>query len=108
MVKRYAIVKDGVVVNMAIGLDALGPDWIESEAAHIGDAWDGEVFTAAPVAVPTEAEAAIAALAEIDRRSGMSRLLRETLLALAGTNAPAMLKTYETQAAAQRAKLAPK
>lgn len=79
-------------------LIAIGPDddvWNKR--------WDGAAWVDR---VPTEAEAAEAALVEIDRKSGMSRLMRETLIAIAGASAPAMLVQHEQNAAAQRAKLA--
>ena len=37
MIKRYAIVVDTVVVNIAVAESAIAPNWIESETASIGD-----------------------------------------------------------------------
>lgn len=83
-----------VAPNMILVED--GPD-------VIGMRWTGSGFE--PV-VPTEKEAALARLAELDAQSGMSRLMRETLRALAGSSAPAQLVAIETEAASERAKLA--
>jgi hypothetical protein len=44
-------------------------------------------------------------LAEIDERAGMPRLMRETLIAIAGDKAPQRLKDLEAQAAAERLRL---
>ena len=106
MMNRYAQISaagDVFAVSQLSGpieapdMIAIGPD-----DDVLGKRWDGGAWV---VRVPTEAEAAAAALAEIDRRSGMSRLLRETLRAIAGQAAPATLVQYETDAAAHRAKL---
>jgi hypothetical protein len=72
-----------------------------ADPALIGKKWDGVAFVDF---VDTKAAAA-AKLAEIDSKSGMSRLMRETLVKLLGAAAPATLTAYETQAAAERAKL---
>lgn len=69
----------------------------------IGMLWDGAGLVGAPV--DRRAQIA-AALAEIDRKAGMPRLLRETLVAIGGAAVPAILKTHETNAAALRAELA--
>ena len=37
MIKRYAIIVDNVVVNVAVSESALAPNWIESNTACIGD-----------------------------------------------------------------------
>ncbi len=37
MIKRYAIVVDGRVVNVAVAESAIAPNWIESDTASIGD-----------------------------------------------------------------------
>jgi hypothetical protein len=58
------------------------------------------------VEVPkTAAESAAEKLLVIDRITGMSRLLRESLIGIAGANAPASLVAKETEAAAERVKL---
>ena len=36
MIKRYAIVSDGVVVNVAVSEYPLDTNWIESDSASIG------------------------------------------------------------------------
>jgi hypothetical protein len=45
MVKKYAIVKDGKVINVALSDDPLGDDWVLSEKVAIGDLYDGGKFT---------------------------------------------------------------
>ncbi len=42
---RFAIIENGVVVNVAASETALADNWIESDAAQIGDVYDGEAFT---------------------------------------------------------------
>jgi hypothetical protein len=37
VIKRYAIVVDGRVVNVAVAESAIAPNWIESDTASIGD-----------------------------------------------------------------------
>lgn len=54
----------------------------------------------------TEAETAIEALSAIDVETGMTRLMRETLIAIAGAAAPAKLADAEARAALARGKLA--
>ena len=45
MVKTYAIVKNGKVVNIALADKAIGPDWIEAKGAAIGDSYVNGEFT---------------------------------------------------------------
>lgn len=103
---RYAqIDKTGRVVAM---LDTaawiVAPNMIsmDSESDVLGMRWTGSGFE--PV-IPTEKEAALARLAELDAQSGMPRLMRETLRAIAGAQAPAALVAVEAEAAAEREKL---
>lgn len=43
---RYAIVKDGKVINVvATSDDVQRPDWIPSDTAKKGDLWDGNTFS---------------------------------------------------------------
>ena len=63
------------------------------------------VSDAAPTAARLASDSAIAELADLDRSTGMSRLMRESLAALLGVSAPAALKSAETKAAAARAKV---
>lgn len=37
IVKSFAIVENGVVVNIAVAYEPLAQNWIESESADIGD-----------------------------------------------------------------------
>ena len=106
MKKYYAQIDAGGKVIAALETEGTiaAAHMIETAQAFevIGKRWDGAAFVDV---APDAKTLAAAKLAEIDARSGMSRLMRETLIALAGANAPATLKTYETQAAAERAKL---
>lgn len=75
---------------------------VDDGADVLGMRWSGSGFE--PV-VPTAKEAALARLAAIDAESGMPRMMRETLRAIAGAQAPAALVAVETEAAAEREKL---
>ncbi len=44
MCKRYAIVENGRVVNIAVSEAPLAANWIESESACIGDIYTGGRF----------------------------------------------------------------
>lgn len=106
---RYAqINQSGRVVAM---LDTVTPVvaphmiLVEDSQDVIGQRWTGSGFE--PV-IPTAKEAALARLEAIDAESGMPRMMRETLRAIAGAQAPAQLIAIETEAATERAKLAAK
>jgi hypothetical protein len=43
---KYAIIENGVVTNVALADEALGINWIASDTAQIGWAYDGSTFTA--------------------------------------------------------------
>jgi hypothetical protein len=60
---KYAIILDGLVVNMAESDSALEANWVEAGDAQIGWSYDGEAFTAPP---PDNSDAAITA--ERERR----------------------------------------
>lgn len=69
---NYAIVENGVVVNIAVADQALASNWIQSDTAAIGDLYSNGVFTkppAPPAPVPTEVSNAQAREALI--RSGI-------------------------------------
>lgn len=51
MIKNYAIVENGVVVNIAVSEEALESNWIQSDVAQIGWTYDGTEFHA-PVVPP--------------------------------------------------------
>jgi len=51
MIQNYAIVENGVVVNVAVSESALFPNWIQSDVAQIGWTYDGSSFTP-PTPVP--------------------------------------------------------
>lgn len=107
MTKRYAQLNAAgivaAVVDTAGDIDHPRCLLVTDGDDVLGMQWDGAAFVAAPV--DRRAQIA-AALAEIDRKAGMPRLLRETLIAIGGTAVPAILKTHETSAAALRAELA--
>ena len=53
---RFAIIKEGVVVNIAVAQTALAQDWIAAEEAAIGDIYENGAFIqppAVPVPAPT-------------------------------------------------------
>lgn len=48
-VKRYAIVSNGVVVNIAVAVTPLAGNWIESDTASIGELYaNGQFVKPAP------------------------------------------------------------
>jgi hypothetical protein len=51
MIKNYAIVENGVVVNVAVSEIALAPNWVQSDVAQIGWTYNGSSFTP-PTPVP--------------------------------------------------------
>lgn len=54
---KYAIVENGVVVNVAKADAPVAPNWIESDTAGIGWTYDGETFTEPePLTEPVPAE----------------------------------------------------
>lgn len=56
---NYAIVENGVVVNIAVAYQALAPNWVQSDTAAIGDLYSNGVFTKPDpvVAVPDQVTA---------------------------------------------------
>jgi hypothetical protein len=106
MRKIYAQL-DGAGVCVAITetsgiIDAPNVREVADGNAVIGKRWDGAQW----LAVVDRKRDIDAALAAIDRQSGMGRLLRETLIAIGGNAVPAILKTHENSAAALRAERA--
>ena len=49
---KYAIIENGVVVNVASADFPLGPNWVQSDTAGIGWTYDNGVFTAPVVPEP--------------------------------------------------------
>jgi len=42
---NYAIIENGVIVNIAVADEPLGPNWVlASDKAFIGGTWDGQSF----------------------------------------------------------------
>lgn len=66
---RYAVIENGVVVNVAESESALSASWVQSNSAKIGDSFDGSVF-----GTPTLSLSELAA----DAREARDALLRET------------------------------
>lgn len=62
---KYAIIENGIVINVAEALEPLGANWVQSDTASIGDAYNGTQFTAPTpvVVVPIEISARQARLA---------------------------------------------
>jgi hypothetical protein len=50
---KFAIIENGIVNNMAISGEPLDQNWIASDTAQIGDAWDGQAFTSPAPLPPT-------------------------------------------------------
>ena len=69
---KYAIIENGVVTNVALADSPLASNWVASDAASIGWAYDGANFTAPAVYVPTLAEQSSSV------RSKRTGLLKET------------------------------
>ena len=44
MIKNYAIIENGVVINVAVSESALLPNWVQSDVAQIGWTYDGAAF----------------------------------------------------------------
>lgn len=93
---RYKQVEGGKIVNIVECSDehAQRVGMIKAEAAD-------RIHEEAP----SVKEIAARALVDIDAKAGMPRLMRETLLAIAGDKAPKQLVDIEAQAALERAKL---
>lgn len=76
---KFAIVNEDVVVNIAEAPDEFGiaNDWIASETAKIGDAWDGESFTTPiPVQIIPESVTALQGLLALEEQ-GLSQAYEE-------------------------------
>lgn len=69
---RYAIIKDGVVINIAEAAAefAVEQGWVVAPGAAIGDTYDAGAgaFTPPPAAVPTEAEVIAGYMAAVQER----------------------------------------
>lgn len=49
---KYAIIEDGIVVNIAVANAPLAANWVPAGSARIGDQWDGESFVTPATADP--------------------------------------------------------
>lgn len=92
----YAILDtDGEVAGER--MIAIGDGEFPLGLKHSGGAWES---------VPeTDAMKAARELAEVDASTGMSRTMREVMVAIAGEKAPAYLLAQEAKAAAARERL---
>jgi hypothetical protein len=72
---KYAVIENGVVANVALAEQSLGPNWIASDTARVGWTYDGATFTAPVIAQPTDAQ----------RREGMSCSKMQGILTLGET-----------------------
>ena len=92
-----------VVASLETEGDMTGvPGMIEGPESAVGKRHVDGDFVDIP---KTEKELAAEKLAEIDAKTGMSRLLRETLISMAGAAAPKTLTDAEAEAAINRGKL---
>lgn len=64
MVKRFAIVKNNVVVNCAHAKEPLEANWVEAPVANIGDLYDGASFSPPPVDQNAVREAMVCTLTQ--------------------------------------------
>jgi hypothetical protein len=53
---RYAIVENGIVVNVVLAESALNASFIESEAAQIGDTYENGAFSTPAPVIPVPIE----------------------------------------------------
>lgn len=63
---HYAIIENGVVVNVAVADEPLADNWIASDGASIGWLWDGSTLFPPPAPVIPLAAAQAAGLLQID------------------------------------------
>lgn len=102
----YFIKKDGagrVVVHIQADVaDIEGYEITEQDAGVLWKKWNG----AAWVDGKNRKERAYAELARIDADSGMSRAMRETLIAIGAEKTPKSVKDFEAAAEIERAALA--
>lgn len=80
---RLALIKNGVVVNVVESSPGIHPEFveIESQAAGIGDIWDGKKFTTPYVAPTPKAEVAAPKVVEVSIVQAMEALKHAGLLA---------------------------
>lgn len=90
-----------VIAHIVGGEMPEGYEQTEERADILGKKWNGSAW----VDGRTRKEKAFDDLARIDAESGMTRTMRETLIAVGAEKAPAVLKNYEAAAAVLRADL---
>lgn len=100
---KYAIIENGVVVNVALADAPLADNWIETEVAGPGWLYADGVLSEPPTPVVSRREEIIARLAEIDKQTTKSRTMRE--LALNNAVTLAWVAQLDAEAADLRAEL---
>ena len=103
--KNYLQIEpDGrVIASLQTVADLSGvPGMIEGNESEVGKRYKNGVFVAIE---KTKKEKAADRLRKIDEETGMTRMMRETLLAIAGVNAPIALVEKEAEAELERVNL---
>ena len=59
---KYAIIENGIVVNIAVSNAPLAANWVNGSGAQIGWAWDGISFSAPPVDIAALASEKLTAI----------------------------------------------
>ncbi len=90
MVKNFAIIEAGKVVNLALSESALADNWIESNTAKIGDSYaDGVFTTPAAAAVAPQSVTSVQALTALHNAGLLASV--ETLMANSQTDPLAVI-----------------
>lgn len=74
---KYAIIENGHVTNVVLASASMGPNWVQSDAARVGDLYDGKTFTA-PVVEP----AAPLVVRELSKIEYLKRFTQEERIAI--------------------------
>lgn len=101
---KYAIIEDGVVVNIVLADSRLQRNWIETEEA--GPGWlyaNGKLTPPPPPPAPSRREQITSRLEEIDKQTTKPRTVRE--LALGNEATVAWVSALDAEAAALRTEL---
>jgi len=102
----YFIKKDGagrVIVHIQADIESIdGYELTDQGPDVLWKKWNGNAW----VDGKNRKEKAFAELAKIDADSGMSRSMRETLIAIGAEKVPQSVKDFEAAAAVERAALA--
>ena len=65
---RYAIIKNGIVLNVGSAESAIESNWIQSDTAKNGDSWDGSAFSL-PAVVVADRKLTMIARCKADREA---------------------------------------